>query len=133
MEESLIPEHTKAKLEQMALDRYQELLGKVVEVRWVQGYIDDHSDDFECNPPAKVKIVETTRTDILHWNGNYLDPMYDIELVEPHPVLKDVTSLWLDAESYHPKSGRLGSAIQRIVGNAPMTPNDMRQMDGHPS
>lgn len=117
--------------ETKALERYRSLVGKVVEIEWVQGYIGDDSGDFKCDPPAKVKIVETDKDSILHWNDEWLDPYYDVELVEPHPKLAEARSLWIYGESYNLISGEISPARMKVLGGADPTPTEMRIMDGH--
>ena len=97
-----IPKAERERLELLALQQYMDAVDTVIEAECVIGYRDHDSVEVYCWPPAKVRVVATTdiEHDIYHWNDNYLDPYWDVELVEPHPQLEGLRSLWIDGPSH---------------------------------
>jgi len=81
--------------EDAARTDYQRALGTVIEVTWVYGYTNDDSVEIQCDPPAKVRVLETPDEDLRHWVDEWLDPFWNIELSEPHPAIgANVRGLW---------------------------------------
>lgn len=91
---------TREELEKWAIEDYEKILGATIFVSGVTGYVDDNTVDFDLAKPAKMKVVETSRDSILHWNSEWLDPYWELELVEPHPELQGIRSLWMFGDSY---------------------------------
>lgn len=89
-------------IEAAALAEHESMVGKILLASVVDGYEDDDNcRDFACDPPARVRVMRTARESVLHWNDDWLDPYWDVELVEPHPVLKGVRSMWVFGTSYN--------------------------------
>lgn len=91
---------TREELEKWAIEDYEKILGATIFVSGVTGYVDDNTVDFDLAKPAKMKVVETSRDSIIHWNSEWLDPYWELELVEPHPELQGIRSLWMFGDSY---------------------------------
>lgn len=89
-------------LERRVLAEYEQHLGRVIAVSSVCGYIGTDSVDIHLDTPALVRVVKTDPQSVVRWMDDWLDPQWDVELVEPHPALKGVDSLWVYATSYHP-------------------------------
>ena len=91
---------------------HREHVGKILEVKHVQGYVNDDSVEANCNPPAKVRVLPCTHPeDLKHQVDEWLDPYWDVELVEPHPELEGVRSLWIYGISYNTKTGEKSGII----------------------
>lgn len=86
-------------LERKALADYAALYLTIVETKTINGYRGQESVELHLETPAKFRILETPHSDILHWNDDYLDPMYNAELVEAHPELANVRSFWINGAS----------------------------------
>lgn len=90
-----------AAIEAVAVQDYEHYLGKVVLVNAVSGYIGNSSTDIPLNPPAKVRVEATSLQVVKRWIDNWCDPIYEVSLVESHPQLHDVRSLWIYGPSRH--------------------------------
>lgn len=80
---------------------YEHFLGKVVSVNAISGYVGNDSADFVLEPPAKVKVLQTSEQCVKRWVDDWCDPVYEVELTEPHPQLVDVRSMWIHGPSRH--------------------------------
>jgi hypothetical protein len=82
--------------------------GQIILATVVTGY-NEHDDSVEvfCDPPARVRVCKAVREDDLcHWNDHeWLDPYWDVDLVEPHPALAGIRSMWVFGQSYSTKGG----------------------------
>lgn len=89
-------------LEQLAASDFKAHAGKILLVRTVVGYNErDDSVDILCDPPARMRVRATCCDDDLrHWCGDWLDPYWDVDLIEPHPALTDIRSTWVFGPSY---------------------------------
>lgn len=102
-------EEAKAKV----LADYEAMLGKEIFVSELTGYKDDAQEDFILNPPVKCRVTKTNRTDLLHDCDHWMDPYWNLELVEPDPRLEGYTSLWMYGTSYNVTTGEVQPA--RVV------------------
>src|SRR5262245_13193775 len=113
---------TREEIEKLALDDYEQVLGRVIWVSELSGYRNDDSLELYVKPPAKVKVVSTMKDSILHWNDGWLDPYWELELVEPHPQLEGIRSLYMFGDSYS-LTGRMEPArYEPRVGPREWTP-----------
>ena len=97
-------------LEAKALADYEAVVGKVILVSDVVGYVSPHGEsvDLHLDPPAPFRVVKTDRDAVLHWCDEWLDPMYDVEPLTPRdpriagedPRLRDRDSFWVYGVSY---------------------------------
>lgn len=90
-----------AVIEARVLADYQHMLGKTVLVRVVSGYRGNNSVDIRLSPPAKVRIATTEEASLKHWNDDWCDPYWEVEVVEPHPQLVGIRSTWISGSCYH--------------------------------
>ena len=98
---------TKDQLKKWALADYEEVLGKEIFVSEFTAYINNDSIDFNVSPPVKAKVVKTPELDIIHLNSEWLDPYWNIEILEippavwaKHPELEKITSAYMFGDSY---------------------------------
>lgn len=115
---------TRAEIEAWAFGDYEEVLGKTIFVTFVTGYVGNDTVDFSLKKPAKVKVVKTSRESILHWNGEWLDPYWELELVEPHPELKEGRSFWMFGDSYSLDGKYEPTAFEPHIGPRAWSPRD---------
>jgi hypothetical protein len=99
-----MPTHSKSQaevIEKRCLADHEEHVHKILLARFVIGYKGDNSVEIYLDQPARVRVLETSNaeSDIFHWNDDWCDPYWDIELLEPHPQLEGVRSLWVDGPS----------------------------------
>lgn len=89
------------RLERYAESDFKAHQGKVLLAHHVDGYT-EHGDSVtvRCDPPARIRVRQTSKQDIYHWCDNWLDPYWDIEQVTPHPALAGIGSLWVYGPSY---------------------------------
>ncbi len=80
---------------------YERYLGQEVLVHRICGYVADDSVDLDLDPPARVRIEKTSATSLTRWIDAWCDPLYEVTLVQPHPQLVEVRSLWIYGQSYH--------------------------------
>ena len=90
-----------AVIEARVLTDYQHMLDKTVLVRVVSGYRGNDSVDIRLNPPAKVRITRTEEASLKHWDDDWCDPYWEVEVVEPHPQLEGIRSTWISGNCYH--------------------------------
>ena len=98
---------TITQLEDLALADYKAVEGKVIFVKFVAGFVGDDTDSSEhyFNPPIRGRVDKGQNPEhgILHWNDNYLDPYWDVTIVDrKHPQLpkEGLRSCWTDGPSY---------------------------------
>lgn len=93
-----------ADLEKRARADFDTHTGRVILATTVAGYIGNDSVEIHCNPPARLRVCGSSGSslheDLTHWNDNWLDPYWDVELAAPHPALTDARSLWTFGPSY---------------------------------
>lgn len=83
-----------------ALADYRAALGTIITVKMITGYNDsDDSIDID-GIDARVRVVETPEDDLYHWVDEYLDPYWNVELVEPIAEVAGLRSLWTFGPSY---------------------------------
>lgn len=86
-------------LEVQALLEHTDHIGRVILVSEIEGYCGNDSVSVDLDPPAMVKVCRTNTNDVIRWIDNWLDPVWDVTLVVPHPQLENVRSLWVHATS----------------------------------
>jgi len=122
-------------LEARAISAFYATKGRVFRADFITGYNDnDDSVDIYPDPPALVRVIETARDSILRWQDDWLDPYWDVELVEPHPQLEGIRSLCVDGPSYNVKDGRVTpTRLVEVPGEArPETPQDVVETEPDP-
>jgi hypothetical protein len=93
---------TEAEINAKVLADYRELAGKVVLVSEVECY-DERSASVTavCDPPVVARIRPYSgdakvREEVTRWtDARHCDPMYDLEILEPHPALARLRPSWV--------------------------------------
>ncbi len=88
-------------IEAKVMKDYAHFLGKDVLVSRISGFVGDDSTDIELSPPAKVRVETTSEQSLKRWIDGWCDPVYEVVLVEDHPQLACVRSLWIHGPSLH--------------------------------
>ena len=88
-------------IEAKVMKDYAHYLGKDVLVHRICGFVGDDSTDIELSPPAKVRVQATSEQSLKRWIDGWCDPLYEVALVENHPQLNGVRSLWIHGPSLH--------------------------------
>ncbi len=87
-------------LQQRAAADLQAVMGRVFLAHELSGYMGDDGCDtvfLHFDPPAKVRVVDGI-TD--RWNDEWLDSMWNVDLVEPHPDIPPGSRLSVYGISY---------------------------------
>lgn len=85
----------KQELEQAAVADYTRLLGKVVPVFHISGYIGEDSTDLSCSGVV-VRILPSPLEQVAgRWMDEWLDPIYEVELVERGNLPEGFRSPWI--------------------------------------
>jgi hypothetical protein len=102
---------TKAQLLAQARSDFEAVRGKTLLVMVVGGFADsDHSDSVELYlaTPAKCRVTGTAESNMIdHWNDEWLDPYWDLELIEPHPELVGYHGFWTFGKNSYSLSGEI--------------------------
>lgn len=112
---------TREQLETKALNRYRSLVGKLVEVKAVLGFVGYDSDDFRCRGTI-VQIQETRDDDVVRWmDDNVIDPYYEVEVVSwgslgALPPERRPRSCWIYGDSCYLDGRADTSDIVRVLG-----------------
>src|SRR5437879_1356733 len=82
-------------------------VGRLLEVGYLCGYTeDDDSEDVACSAIVRVSPVDgNTHQDICHWNDEWLDPYWDVELISGDERAKSLRSIWIDGPSVNAITG----------------------------
>lgn len=89
-------------LEEEARRDYRAVLGQCLYVNELIGYVGDDSKDFDFISPVLVKVIETSEDDIVRWMDDWLDPIWNIEIVSaPQELPKNLGSTWIHGKSYN--------------------------------
>ena len=103
-------------LERLALADFAKAQGNLFNVDWVYGYVGDDSHDVRCDPPAVVRIDPTGQDSILHWCDEWLDPYWDVTILDSvgqpleNGTLAGLRSTWIHGPSYNLKTGERDAA-----------------------
>jgi hypothetical protein len=89
----------------VVLDEYQLYLGKIGLTYSLSGYINE-SDSVNLDnldPPVRVRVLPTDRASLLHENDGYIDPYWNVEVLDPvyvgERLLKGLRSTWIYGKS----------------------------------
>ena len=90
------------KMEHLAMLEHASMVGRILRVQWVTGYVGERAADFTGVKPMRVRVLPMRRENLLHWNWDFLDPYWDVELVGKHPgVPSEARNFWIHGPSYH--------------------------------
>jgi len=95
---------------------YRAHLGKLLRTRY---YMREDSVTRLCEPPALVRVIETSDEDLEHTcdgdEGVWHDPYWNVELVEQHPSVDGVRSLWVYGTSYREHDGKVETSCWELA------------------
>lgn len=98
--EQLTPETIEERIEIACRQDLKEHQGKIIEASLVMGYHNYNQIEVACDPPARVRVTQKDDGQYVNWTTTeFADPNWDVELVEPHPSLEGVHSLYIDGIS----------------------------------
>jgi hypothetical protein len=74
---------TQEEAENLARADYAKVLGTIIEVDWVYGYVNDDSCEWYFDPPIRVLVTKTDDDTITSTCDEFVDPIYEVESIEP--------------------------------------------------
>jgi hypothetical protein len=114
---------TKEECRARARADYEAVKGKLIRVEYLMGYLtngqDSQEQDFEKS--IVVRVEETTPGDIDHWVDEWLDPYWNVTIVQTdHPELPKggLVGCWVFGHSYNTKNDDSDRTFLELV-----TPN----------
>jgi hypothetical protein len=118
------PRLTDGEIERRALDAYKAVVGKVLRVQWVSGYTGSDSQDYHGE--VIVRVDETDPQSICHWNGEWLDPYWDVTVLawDGDGSVFPLRSCWMHGHSYNSQTGESQPTHYEVLGNAASLPKD---------
>ena len=91
------------KFDAIALEEYRQSIGKLFRCGYLCGYNGHDSDDVACD--VIVRVAYTDLQSIIHWNNEWLDPYWDVELVHVISGKPPEGSYWIDGPSHNMLTG----------------------------
>lgn len=99
---------TRKGAEDEALADYEAALGTEIQVAEITGYRDDRSVDVRLDRPIRVRVTQSSfQHDVLHWNDDFLDPIWNVELVDRPRELEGLSNFWVFGPSYRVVTPRI--------------------------
>lgn len=68
---------------ELARADYAKALGTIIEVGELYGYVGDDSEEWFFTPPIRVLVTETSDDSVTRVCDEFVDPIYEVELIEP--------------------------------------------------
>ena len=103
-----------AALEALALAEHAAAVGRYFKVTWITGYRGDDQIDQYLDEPLLVRVTKTNEDSILHWNDEWLDPYWDVEIIGALPEdLKGGQSWWIDGPCHNRITGETETSSHR--------------------
>lgn len=100
---------------------FANVVGTVIEAPTLYGYSEEDSHEWHYDEPIRVLVLPTRDEDITRVCDNFVDPYWDVEVVEstlkpeaqrftwngqPRPLPSDARSFWVDGISYQFTGGK---------------------------
>jgi len=73
---------TQEEAESLARADYARVLGTIIEVGELYGYVGDDSCEWFFDPPIRVLVTKTADDTVTRMCDEFIDPIYDVELIE---------------------------------------------------
>ena len=88
--------------EAQALRDFRAVVGREVLVEHLMGYPEGEGDLEDLYERVVVRVLPTQECDLLRWNepGGFLDPYWDVEVVEGSPEAKSLRSTFIYGPSW---------------------------------
>ncbi len=85
----------------MARADFQAALGTILRPAYVYGFKDEDTSDAYTDGTVALRVIATPREDLEHTVDDWLDPYWNVEVVEdPGGLLAGMRSLWTYGPSY---------------------------------
>ncbi len=95
--------------ENHAIAEFRSVVGRTLRVQHINGYVGNDSVSWCLIVPLRVRVLPMSREAILRWNGSWLDPFWDVEIIDPPEELQLLRGPSVDGTSYldgHPEGWR---------------------------
>jgi hypothetical protein len=93
---------TRQRCEEAAIVSHNHAIGREVVVSRLDCFAGGSTRAYATSDPIRVRIIDTPEELLLQWEGDYLDPKWCVEPLEPIDL--DAASIWI----YDPKSWLMG-------------------------
>ena len=92
--------------EALVLQDYREHYGKLLRVSYLAG-TDKNGDSIDkyVDGVLIVRLLDTNEDSVLHWNDEWLDPYWDVEVIQGAELVVGINNPWIDGPSYNTKTG----------------------------
>jgi hypothetical protein len=105
------------KLEERALADYQEVKGKLVQISQIYGYLDDEDWEGPVDSTVIVRVTDTPENEIRRWRDDWLDPIYDVEIVTSGTLPDGLRSCWIHGKSYNLSGAETPGWVTHVGGD----------------
>ena len=92
-------------LEQKSIAAFDKHKGKLLRCEYLCGYNGYDSDDVACD--VIVRVANTALCDLVHWNSEWLDPYWNVDLVYTISGTPPAGSYWIDGPSFNRLTGEV--------------------------
>lgn len=110
---------TQEDLEAKAAAEFHAHLGKILRVTgWIFGFEDEDSQDWKVDLqtfPAgvRVRVMPTPQDELARWNDDWLDPVWNVELIDVQDNMKEGRSFTIHGTSFN-EDGRIEKSAWSI-------------------
>ena len=105
-------------LEAKALADFAAVKGKLVRIDWLYGYIDDNGWEGPADGGPYgviVRVLDTPENELRRWCCEWLDPIYDVEVIVPGDLPEGLRSCWIHGKSYNLKGEEQKGWIRKVL------------------
>jgi hypothetical protein len=95
--------------ESISIADHTARVGKTVLTWKLNGYRDYDSVHFDFDAPVLVRVLPTDKGSLTHWNDEWLDPYWEVEVIGEIPEeARGCSSYYLYGLSYNSETGACG-------------------------
>lgn len=108
-------------LEVKAAAEFYAHLGKILRVTgWIFGFEREDSQDWQVDRRVfpngvRVRVLPTPKDEIESWNNDWLDPCWNVELLDVQEDMKEGRSFWIHGTSFN-EDGRIEKSAWEVSG-----------------